>query len=53
MNEGLAQGIEKGIEQGMAKMGLEVAKNLISFGLDKEQISIATQLTDQEIQALR
>jgi len=52
-----AKGVAKGLAEGLAKgekiKAVEIAKNLISLGLDNQQITSATQLTEQEIQDLR
>ena len=47
-----AQGITQGISQGSRQKALETAKNLLHFGLSRENIAQATGLTVQEIEAL-
>ena len=47
-----AQGITQGITQGSRQKALETAKNLLHFGLSRENIAQATGLTVQEIEAL-
>lgn len=52
--EGAEQkGIEKGIELGIKKEKLEIAKSLIESGLDAEFISRTTGLTILEIEELK
>ncbi|HHY22895.1 MAG TPA: hypothetical protein GX527_01470 [Clostridiaceae bacterium] len=58
--EGLEEGIERGIERGIEKGKIEgeenakikIAKNLISMGIDMKQVSIATGLSEENIQSL-
>jgi len=54
--EGLAEGIEQGLAQGKEKgeklKALEIAKNLLTTGLDIETIAKATALTPAEIENL-
>ena len=47
------QGLEEGIATGAYNKALEMAKNLSSMGLSIEQISKATGLSVEEIQAMR
>ena len=42
----------KGISQGSRQKALETAKNLLHFGLSRENIARVTGLTVQEIEAL-
>ena len=42
--EGIAEGIEIGIEKGMNQKAQDIAKNMLSMGLPAEQVSKATQL---------
>jgi predicted transposase/invertase (TIGR01784 family) len=46
-------GIEKGKAEGEKKAKIETAKNLIKIGLSVEQISLATGLSIEEIEALK
>ena len=50
--QGITQGITQGISQGSRQKALETAKNLLHFGLSRENIAQATGLTVQEIEAL-
>ncbi len=51
-DEGLAEGRAKGLAEGEAKAKRETAKKLLSLGDSIEKISIATGLSQEEIQAL-
>ncbi len=51
--EGMEKGIEQGIEQGERTKALEVAKNLLEIGMEVEQIVKVTQLSKEEILALK
>jgi len=53
IEQGLELGIEKGVEKGKAERDIDIAKNLISLGLDNEKIAIATQLSEDQIQESR
>jgi predicted transposase/invertase (TIGR01784 family) len=53
MEEGVKKGIEQGIEQGTKQRNVEIAKNLLSLKLSKEDISKATGLSIKEIEALK
>ncbi|BDD07419.1 Rpn family recombination-promoting nuclease/putative transposase [Aureibacter tunicatorum] len=51
--EGREEGIEIGIEKGLKKGKIETAKKLLSIGLSIDQIMEATDLTKEEIEALK
>lgn len=59
--DGLEQGIEQGIEQGRAEgesqgrlnQSLDIAKNLIGIGMTDEAIAAATNLTIDQVKAIR
>ena len=53
MEKGIEKGIEQGIEQGERTKALEVAKNLLEIGMEVEQIAKVTQLSKEEILALK
>jgi predicted transposase/invertase (TIGR01784 family) len=57
IEEGIEKGIEKGekrgIEKGEKKAKLEIAKKLISQGVDNSIISLSTGLTEKEIDEFR
>ena len=53
IEQGLEKGIEQGIEQGERTKALEVAKNLLEIGMEVEQIAKVTQLSKEEILALK
>ena len=46
------RGIKKGMEKGIEKGKLEVARNLLSLGLDMDKIIKATGLTEEDIKKL-
>lgn len=50
--KGLAEGRAKGREEGEEKARLEVAKNLIQSGMDRESVVKLTQLGPEQIQKL-
>ncbi|WP_297636529.1 Rpn family recombination-promoting nuclease/putative transposase [uncultured Clostridium sp.] len=51
--EAVEIGIQKGIEKGARKKQIEIAKNLIVLGLDKESIAKATGLKLEEVNKLK
>ena len=53
MAEGMAQGRAEGMAQGRAEGRAEAARNLLRMGLELSQISEATGLSPEEIEALR
>ena len=53
IEQGIEKGIEQGIEQGERTKALEVAKNLLEIGMEVEQIAKVTQLSKEEILALK
>ena len=53
MKNSLDTARDEGIEIGVEKGKIEVAKNLISLGLDNETIGKATGLSIEEIERLR
>ena len=52
MDEGEARGKSLGLAEGSRQKALETAKNLLQFGLSRENIAQATGLTVQEIETL-
>ena len=50
--QGYRKGFKEGAEQGKAEGKAEVAKSLLSLGLPLDQISIATGLSSEQIEAL-
>lgn len=50
--KGITIGIEKGIKQGRIENSIDIAKNMIKDGIDKEKISFYTKLTIEEIDKL-
>ena len=52
MDEGEARGKSLGLAEGFRQKALETAKNLLQFGLSRENIAQATGLTVQEIETL-
>ena len=51
--EGLAEGLQKGREEGSHSKAIETAKKLLDMGLQLENIAIATGLTQDEIKQLK
>ena len=52
MEEGIEQGIEQGIEKARQKEKLNIAQSLLDV-LDSETIALKTELSVQEVEALR
>ena len=51
-DEGIEQGKSLGLAEGSHQKALETAKNLLHFGLSRENIAQATGLTAQEVETL-
>ena len=51
--EGLEQGIEQGIEQGSTKKALEIAKSMITKGMDMDLISELTGLSKEKLEKIQ
>ena len=51
--EGKEEGRAEGRAEGMSQRSLEIARNLLSFGLPVDQITQATGLTEEEIELLK
>jgi hypothetical protein len=45
--------LQEGLQEGIEKRNLEIAKNSISQGLDNQTISLITNLDTKTIQSLR
>ncbi len=52
MEKGIKQGIEKGMKKGLEKGKRSIALKLKKMGLGMEQISEATGLSPEEIEAM-
>ena len=52
MTQGVAQGMRQGEARGSRQAKLETAKNLLHFGLSRENIAQATGLSRAEVEAL-
>lgn len=52
LSQGLSQGLSEGLSQGLLQGTKEVAKNLLSLGIEKDKISIATGLSLDELEIL-
>ena len=50
--EGLAEGIEIGMEKGMNQRSLEIAKKMLTKGMDEASVMDMTGLTAEEIKLL-
>ena len=51
--EGMAEGEAKGRSEGSRQAKLETAKNLLNFGLSRENIAKATGLSRAEVEAIQ
>ena len=51
--EGLAEGIEIGMEKGMNQRSLEIAKKMLTKGMDEASVMYMTGLTAEEIKLLK
>ena len=51
--EGLAEGIEIGMEKGMDQRSLEIAKKMLTKGMDEASVMDMTELTAEEIKLLK
>ena len=51
--EGLAEGIEIGMEKGMNQRSLEIAKKMLTKGMDEASVMDMTGLTAEEIKLLK
>ena len=52
IERGKAEGKSLGLAEGSRQKALETAKNLLHFGLSRENIALATGLTKAEVEAL-
>lgn len=52
MKKGVQKGIQKGLHKGRQEERSEIARNLLSMGLDRDAIVRATGMTCSEINAL-
>ena len=50
--EGIAEGMEKGMKKGMEKKSLEIAKKMLTKGMDEATVMEITGLTAELIQQL-
>ena len=50
---GIAEGEAKGRSEGSRQAKLETAKNLLNFGLSRENIAKATGLSQVEVEAIK
>ena len=51
--EGIAEGMEKGMKKGMEKKSLEIAKKMLTKGMDEATVMEITGLSAQMIQQLK
>ncbi|MGN0188993.1 MAG: hypothetical protein ACI395_05710, partial [Candidatus Cryptobacteroides sp.] len=51
--KGLQQGLEKGLQQGREARTLEIARKMLSDGLDAELVARYTGLSPEDISALK
>ena len=52
IEKGIEKGIEEGIEKGIEKGKIEVARNLLSLGLDIDKIVKATGVSEEDIKKM-
>ena len=53
IDEGVERGKSLGLAEGARQKALETAKNLLNFGLSRENIAKATGLTQAEVEAIK
>ncbi|MFC9707214.1 hypothetical protein ACFTRD_03540 [Paenibacillus sp. NPDC056933] len=53
IEKGIAKGMEKGLVEGEKRKAIEIAKNMLSFGIEVSVIAKTSGLTDSEVEALR
>ena len=53
LEEGRAEGLEEGIQKGSDNRNIEIATRMLKLGYPVEQISLCTDLTEDEILALK
>ena len=53
IKEGIEQGLEQGIEQGSTKKALEIAKSMITKGMDIDLISELTGLSKEKLEKIQ
>ena len=53
IDEGLERGKSLGIAEGARQKAFETAKNLLNFGLSRENIAKATGLSQVEVEAIK
>lgn len=51
--KGIAKGIEKGLVEGEKRKAIEIAKNMLSFGIEVSVIAKTSGLTVSEVEALK
>ena len=51
--EGIAEGMEKGMKKGMEKKSLEIAKKMLTKGMDETTVMEITGLSAEMIQQLK
>ncbi|TKI05788.1 Rpn family recombination-promoting nuclease/putative transposase [Martelella alba] len=52
LHQGMQQGMQQGLQQGRHERNQEIARNLLSMGIDRQKIKDATGLSDLELKAL-
>ena len=53
MEKGLAEGMKKGMEKGMNKRSLEIARKMLTQGMDEAMVMDMTGLTAEEIKQMK
>lgn len=51
--KGIAQGREKGLLEGEKRKAIEIAKNMLSLGIEVSVIAKASGLSESEVEALK
>ena len=53
MKQGMEKGMKEGMEKGMSQRSLEIAKKMLTKGMDEASIMDMTGLTAEEIKLLK
>ena len=53
MEKGLAEGMKKGMEKGMNKRSLEIARKMLTNGMDAATVMEITGLSESQLQQLK
>lgn len=53
LKEGLAKGLEEGLTKDERQKAVEIARNMLSLGIEIEVIAKASGLSESEVQSLK